>query len=186
MKRFKALIKGVCRWLLLIKFGRRLSCGLQPSPRLLWCLHIEKGSRAVIGDNAVIERGAHIYVGNSGYLEVGDCLYMNWGASITALHKIQIGNHVLMGPNAMIFDHDHDYSSSNPGRTYKFGDVSIGDEVWLCAGCVITRATSIGNRSIIAANAVVCDDIPSCVLAAGVPAANKHSIVPEAYRSVCE
>nr|WP_287220247.1 DapH/DapD/GlmU-related protein [Mesorhizobium sp.] len=48
--------------------------------------------------------------------------------------------------------------------------VRIGDDVWLSAGVIVLKGTSIGARSVIAAGSVVTKDIPPDTLAAGVPA----------------
>lgn len=51
----------------------------------------------------------------------------------------------------------------------------IGDDVVLCAGAKILGNVHVGNGSIVAANAVVINDVPEYVLVAGVPASiRKH------------
>lgn len=166
----KVVLKEMVRGALLLRFHNKLTCGHRPSPRLLWCLHIEQGAQVTIGDDVVIKPGAYIYVGNGGQLEIGNRFFMNRGANITVLRKTCIGNKVLLGPSAMVFDHDHDYSSSNPARSYRFGDITIGNGAWICAGAIVTRGVTVGDGSVVAANAVVCSDVPAHVVVGGVPA----------------
>ena len=45
----------------------------------------------------------------------------------------------------------------------------IGDNVWVGAGAVILPGVTIGEGSVIGAGAVVTQDIPANVVAAGVP-----------------
>ena len=48
--------------------------------------------------------------------------------------------------------------------------IHIGSKVWIGAGVIVTKGVTIGDNSVIAAGAVVTHDIPSNVIAAGVPA----------------
>lgn len=113
----------------MFRYGKRLELGRRPSPRLLWGLRLGKGCHVKIGDDVVIKPGARICVVEGGALSIGNNLFMNSGSSITVLGETAIGDRVLFGPNAMVFDHDHDYSSAKPAVTYKLGHVSIGDDV---------------------------------------------------------
>lgn len=49
-------------------------------------------------------------------------------------------------------------------------DVVIENNVWIGAGAIITPGVHIGHHSMIAAGAVVTEDIPPYSLFAGVPA----------------
>ena len=52
-----------------------------------------------------------------------------------------------------------------------YRDIIIGNDVWLCGGCVVTAGTKITDGVIVAANAVVTHDIAEpYVIVAGVPA----------------
>ena len=175
--RVKRIACSIIRRILLFRYGKRLELGRRPSPRLLWGLRLGKGCHVKIGDDVVIKPGARICVVEGGALSIGNNLFMNSGSSITVLGETAIGDRVLFGPNAMVFDHDHDYSSAKPAVTYKLGHVSIGDDVWLCAGSIVTRDTSVGDRSIVAANAVVYSNLPQNSVAAGVPAVAKKQIL---------
>jgi acetyltransferase-like isoleucine patch superfamily enzyme len=48
--------------------------------------------------------------------------------------------------------------------------VHIGDESWLGHGCVVLPGVTIGRHSVVAAGAVVTNDVPDYSVAAGVPA----------------
>jgi acetyltransferase-like isoleucine patch superfamily enzyme len=48
--------------------------------------------------------------------------------------------------------------------------ITIEDDVWLGSACVVTDGVRIGRGSVIAAGAVVTDDVPPHTVVAGVPA----------------
>src|SRR4029079_11401639 len=56
--------------------------------------------------------------------------------------------------------------------------VSIGNDVWIGHGAVIMPGVTIGNGSVIGANAVVTHDVPSYAIVAGVPARPLRSRFP--------
>jgi len=56
-----------------------------------------------------------------------------------------------------------------------FLPVHIEDNVWIGAGAVILPGVRIGRGSIVAAGAVVREDVPPGALVAGVPAKVKRS-----------
>ncbi len=52
-----------------------------------------------------------------------------------------------------------------------YADVIIGNDVWLCAGCIITAGVIIADGVVVAANAVVTKSIDEeNVVVGGVPA----------------
>ncbi len=52
-------------------------------------------------------------------------------------------------------------------------DVTIGNDVWLCEGCIIMPGVTIGDGAIVAAFSVVAKDVPPYTLVAGNPAEPK-------------
>jgi len=64
--------------------------------------------------------------------------------------------------------HPLDVARRNQGLEYAY-PITIGNNVWIGAQCVILPGVTIGDNSVIAAGSVVNRDIPSGVLAAGNP-----------------
>lgn len=95
------------------------------------------------------------------------------GASIYSAESISIGNHVLVGANSKIYDtdfHPMNFMERRLGHRAPSAPVVIEDDVWLCANVTILKGVTIGARSVIAADSVVCHDIPPDTLAGGTPA----------------
>lgn len=109
----------------------------------------------IIGDNVTIQKDCHI----------------------GAIDKIVIGNNVLMGSKIFISDHAHGDTSRDstslppldrPLRSK--GPIYIDNNVWIGEGAVILSGVTIGENSIIGANAVVTKSVPKNCVAAGNPA----------------
>lgn len=86
--------------------------------------------------------------------------------------KIVIGDDGLFGPEVLITAANYDYDRGSPvtRQPMKEGDVVIGADVWVGMRAIILPGARIGDGAIIAAGAVVCGEIPSGAVAAGVPA----------------
>ena len=104
------------------------------------------------------------------------------GASIYATKSISIGDHVLIGVNCHIYDSDFhplDWMDRRKSINVQRAAVTIEDDVWLCANVTVLKGVTIGARSVIAAGSVVTSDIPSDVVAAGIPAKVVKRLNPE-------
>jgi len=82
-----------------------------------------------------------------------------------------LGFAVLINRNASIGHHTYigEYTNINPGAVVN-GNCHIGTNVTIGAGVIINDGITIGNGSTVGAGSVVTKNIPSQVLALGVPA----------------
>ena len=106
------------------------------------------------------------------FLRIGSNVGIS-GASIICMERIEIGDNVLFGVNASVYDsdlHPMDSMERRNSGIAKSAPVIIEDDVWLCANVLVLKGVRIGARSVIAANSVVTKDIPADTLAAGAPA----------------
>ena len=127
--------------------------------------------RAVFGRGFIAEGDistVSIVVRENATLIIGNDVYMNYGVTIEACHEIRIGNHVLMAPLVSIIDDNR--HETEPGAVLYKGPIVIGNNVWLARNVAVIPGASIGDGCVIAANSVVCTDIPPNSLAAGAPA----------------
>jgi acetyltransferase-like isoleucine patch superfamily enzyme len=109
-------------------------------------------------------------------IDLGDRVFVNRGALITARRDIQIGDDVLIGPYVVINSGDHNYADPTQpigSQGHRAGPITIGNDVWLGAHCVILRDVTVGDGAVVAAGAVVINDVPPRTLVAGVPAVPK-------------
>lgn len=119
------------------------------------------------GKKPRVKKGAEI----SPNASVGD--YSELGTRCMIQANVRLGNHVIMGPDVKIYSRNHkfdrlDIPISQQGKNYF--QTSIGNDVWIGANAIITAGCNVGDHAIIAAGAVVTNDIPNYAIAGGVPA----------------
>ena len=127
------------------------------------------------GDNIQISMRCSIHAHNYGKLLIGDNLGMNVNSTLGASDngEIVIGDNVMIAQNVVIRSSNHNFEDiaipiSMQG--YTGGKIVIGNGCWIAANVVITSNVNIGEHSIIAAGAVVTNDIEPYSIVGGVPA----------------
>ena len=112
----------------------------------------------IIGDNVDITSGCRIARGSLSDTEIGD------GTKLDALayvaHNVKIGKNCLLTGGAMIG-----------------GTARIGDQCWIGLNSSIKQKVRIGKKAIVAAGAVVLDDVDEEDIVAGIPAKSIKSKV---------
>lgn len=88
---------------------------------------------------------------------------------LDANRSIKLGKNVGVGGSSYLFTHGR-WLSKLDGFPVSFGDIVIGDDVWIPWRCFIMPGVNIGSRTIIAACSVVTKSVPDGALAAGAPA----------------
>ena len=121
------------------------------------------GAESIVATPVCCEFGANI--------RIGEHSYINFNVTILDVGPVQIGNNVLIAPNAQLYTatHDQDFMARRSWQVYGKA-ITIGDDVWVGGGAVICPGVTIGARSIIGAGAVVTRDVPEDVLVVGNPA----------------
>lgn len=100
-------------------------------------------------------------------LEMGQ--YSNLSANVTVynLGMVRIGAHTVVSQDAYLCAGTHDHTK--PDLPLVRSTITIGDGVWVAAGAFVGPDVTIGDNSVIGARAVVTNDIPAGVIAAGNP-----------------
>ena len=120
------------------------------------------------GNNCVVEQPLFCTYGYN--TTVGDNFFLNVNCKLMDSGKITIGSNVFIAPNVCIITEEHsmDVKQRLAGLEYTY-PVTVGDNVWICAGAIILPGVTIGDNSIIGAGSVVTKDIPPNSLAVGNP-----------------
>jgi acetyltransferase-like isoleucine patch superfamily enzyme len=137
---------------------------------------------ARVGKDTLITRSAslhdpqNIFVGEDVLVGPHCKIWASPNATLT------LEDHALLGPNVTIITSTHgtaDLAVTMNKQPDTERDVRIGRGAWLCANAVILPGITIGEEAIVAAGAVVTQDVPPYAIAAGVPARVVGSRKPE-------
>lgn len=92
------------------------------------------------------------------------------GCYINCADGLWIGEGTIWGPNVAIISQTHDIDDFD--QAPPTGGIRIGRHCWIGLGAVILPGVTLGDRTIVGANAVVRKSFPEGhVVVAGVPAA---------------
>lgn len=121
------------------------------------------------GKNFAVAKGVQLK--NSDKLIVGDNVYLASGVWLNAMGTMILEDEVVMGPYVVISTGTHAFKNGS----VRFGGtimepVIIGRGTWLAAHVVVRAGVKIGSGVLVAANAVVVEDVPDNVIVGGVPA----------------
>lgn len=118
------------------------------------------------GKQILLYGDGEICFGKNSY--VGD--YSTWQSSKG--YKILIGEGCMISHNVRCYTQSNDanFDFSKQGIPSKFGNVTIGNYVWIGANVFINPGITIGDNVVIGANSVITKDIPANSIFAGVPA----------------
>lgn len=110
----------------------------------------------------------------------GKNVFVNFNANFVDDGEIFIGDDTMIGPNCNIATAVHPISPRLRRHKLQYNKpVHIGNNVWFGAGVTVLPGVTIGDNSIVGAGAVVIDDVPANVIAAGVPATIIREITPD-------
>lgn len=132
----------------------------------------ESLGKITIGNEVKIKEFVHIYT-YSGHVQIGDQVSINPYCMIYGQGGVVIGNKVLIAAQTIIVSANHNFQDTSIPKTYQgmtAKGIVIGDDVWIGAGCKILDGVTIGNGAIIAAGAVVTQNVAPYTIVGGIPA----------------
>lgn len=147
-------------------------------------IYVRGGQKIIIGNNFYCYWGVRIetYSCHNGMkfnpqIIIGNNVSINPDCHIGAINRIEIHDGVLMASRVFITDHFHGKINReellvSPQKRILFakGTVIIKRNAWLGEGVAVMPGVTIGENSVIGANAVVTKDIPDNSIAVGIPA----------------
>ncbi len=95
------------------------------------------------------------------------------GLHNTIIGPVTIGSHVNLAQGITVTALNHNYADGThriDEQGISTSPVDIADDVWVGANAVILPGVTIGRHSVVAAGAVVTNDVPPFSLVGGVPA----------------
>jgi acetyltransferase-like isoleucine patch superfamily enzyme len=130
------------------------------------------GGRVRISTGVIISDGV-IIAPYGGSIEIGASAYIGPYCVLYGHGDLTIGQNTAIGTHTIIIPANHGFKQ--PDRPLhvqpltKEG-ITIGEDVWIGAGCKILDGVHIGNSAVIGAGSVVTKDIDAYSIAFGVPA----------------
>lgn len=101
-------------------------------------------------------------------LTVGKNVIINKGVTILSARRVEIGDNVLIAPDVKIVTVNHDLRDRM--NLFRFGKVTVKDGAWICIGAILCPGVTIGKNAVVAAGAVVTEDVPDNAMVGGNPA----------------
>lgn len=90
-----------------------------------------------------------------GKLSIGKNCFINQNVYMVSKEKITIGDNVIIGPNTVIVDHDHDFRGNDFMHEFVTSPIVIEDNVWIGGNVTILKGMTIGHDSVIGAGCVL-------------------------------
>ena len=157
-----AFVNGFRKTMLIKLFNKR--CSVKSNMRLFLGAELNPYRLSIckIGSALRIDKNARVVCVNGAKLSIGNSVGIGSNNYIICRKQISIGDGTILGPNVMIYDHDHVFLPEHGvSRTeYTTGEISIGKNCWIGAMTVILKGTHIGDNCVIGAGTVIKGDIP--------------------------
>ncbi|MDX6257036.1 MAG: hypothetical protein QOJ11_3370 [Frankiales bacterium] len=103
-------------------------------------------------------------------LDLAEGVFINQGCTFLDYAGIRLGERVMIGPKATFITGGHPVDPAER-RLYLTGaPIDVAENVWIGAGATILPGVSIGRDAVVAAGAIVADDVPAESLVTGTKA----------------
>ncbi|MET0863161.1 MAG: sugar O-acetyltransferase [Nakamurella sp.] len=100
-------------------------------------------------------------------LDLAERVFINQGCTFLDYAGIRLGERVMVAPKATFITVGHPVDTRDRRVWLTGGPIDVAENVWIGAGATILPGVSIGRDSVIAAGAVVADDVPAQSLVTG-------------------
>ncbi|MFE8006524.1 sugar O-acetyltransferase [Streptomyces sp. NPDC057418] len=104
-------------------------------------------------------------------LDLADRVFINQNCTFLDYAGIRLGERVMVGPKATFITVGHPVDPEERRGWLSGGPIDVAENVWIGAGATILPGVSIGRDAVVAAGAIVTDDVPPASLVTGSKAA---------------
>ncbi len=119
-----------------------------------------------MGKGTIIHTRARFY--DPHQIEIGDDTIIGEGVVLDGRAKLQIGNHVAISSDVMIYNSEHSIHEGDFKAIE--APVIIRDYVFIGPRAIILPGVTIEKGAVVAAGAVVTKNVPAFTIVGGVPA----------------
>src|SRR5688572_20441794 len=110
-----------------------------------------------------------IYINYGKHTKIGKNVFINFDCVFLDLGGITIEDGVFIAPKVSLLSEGHPLSP-NSRQSLVPGHIHIKKNAWIGAGATILPGVTIGENAVVAAGAVVSQDVPANTVVGGVPA----------------
>lgn len=104
-------------------------------------------------------------------LDLAERVFINQNCTFLDYAGIRLGERVMVGPHVMFITVGHPVDPEERRGWLTGAPIDVAENVWIGAGAKILPGVSIGRDAVVAAGAVVADDVPPASLVTGGKAA---------------
>jgi acetyltransferase-like isoleucine patch superfamily enzyme len=101
--------------------------------------------------------------------KIGKNVLINFDCTFLDLGGITIEDKVMLAPKVSLLSEGHTISAKDR-QTLTTGKIHIKQNAWIGANATILQGVTIGENSVVAAGAVVSNDVPDNTIVGGIPA----------------
>ena len=120
-----------------------------------------------------VDVAEHTHIRMPWRLRCGRQVSIGRGCQLTCTEGITLGDDVLLGPGVLLVSNNHEWTDPDRhirDQGLRGAPIVVGDDVWIGANVVVLPGVTIGSGSVVAAGAIVRDDVPPYAVVAGAPA----------------
>lgn len=104
-------------------------------------------------------------------LELSERVFINQGCTFLDYAGIRLAERVMIAPKVTFITMGHPVDPGERREWLAGAPIDVAENVWIGAGAMILPGVSIGRDAVIAAGAVVADNVPPATLVTGPKAA---------------
>ncbi|MFJ9306053.1 DapH/DapD/GlmU-related protein [Streptomyces cyaneofuscatus] len=100
-------------------------------------------------------------------LDLAERVFINQNCTFLDYAGIRLDERVMVGPKATFITSGHPVDPEERRHYLTGGPIHVQENVWIGAGATILPGVTIGRDAVIAAGAVVAEDVPAASLVTG-------------------
>ncbi|MGN6326122.1 DapH/DapD/GlmU-related protein [Pseudolysinimonas sp.] len=108
-------------------------------------------------------------------LELGERVFINQNCTFLDFGGIRLADRVMVAPKVTFITVSHPVDPGARRTSITTAPIDVEENVWIGAGATILPGVRIGRDAVVAAGAVVADDVPPATLVTGPKATARRS-----------
>lgn len=108
-------------------------------------------------------------------LDLGERVFINQNCTFLDYAGIRLADRVMVAPRVTFITVGHPVDTDERRTWLTGGPIDVGENVWIGAGATILPGVRIGADAVVAAGAVVAEDVPARSLVTGTKAAVRRT-----------